>query len=303
MHVRVGLLRVAVCVALVLALAAPAAAQTIEDYLSSYTGANATGYLQPIVDAIGADLNSGLYHSAAIPKSGLSVKLELIAMSAMFKNSQARFTATSESGFSPTQDAQASTVVGPEAATIISGDHNAQYAFPGGFDLQSFSLAVPQIRVGFTTGTEVLVRAMAGEIGDTEIGDLSLYGGGARHNISQYFGEDFPVELAAGVFYQEFKQGDDLLTTTALTFGVQASKKMGVLESYVGLQAESNKTDLKYVSNASGSPEETLVSFDSGTNFAGTLGIKLDAGIVFTFVEYHITSQMNNLAVGLGAGF
>ncbi len=303
MHVRVGLLRVTVCVALVLALAAPVAAQTIEDYLSSYTGANATGYLQPIVDAIGADLNSGLYHSAAIPKSGLSIKLELVAMSAMFKDSQSTFTATTESGFSPTQDAEASTVVGPEAATIVSGDHNAQYAFPGGFNLQSFSLAVPQIRVGFWSGTEVLVRAIAGEIGDTEIGDLSLYGGGVRHNISQYFGEGFPVELAAGVFYQEFKQGGDLLETTALSYGIQASKDVGILESYVGLMAESTKTDLKYESTASGTPEDTLVSFDSGTNFAGTLGIKLDAGIVFTFVEYHITSQMNSLAIGLGAGF
>jgi hypothetical protein len=303
MHVRVGLLRVTVCVVLVVALAAPAAAQTIEDYLSSYTGANATGYLQPLVDAIGADLNSGLYNSAAIPKKGVSVKLELIAMTALFKDEQSTFTATTESGFSPEQTVEASTVVGPEASTIISGDHDAQYAFPGGFNLQTFSLAVPQVRVGFTSGTEILVRFMAGEIGDTEIGDLKLYGGGARHNISQYFGEDFPVELAAGAFWQQFEQGGDLMQTTALSFGIQASKKVGVLESYVGLMAESTQLELKYTSNASGTPEDTEVSFDSGTNLAGTLGIKVDAGIVFAFGEYHLTTTLNNFAFGIGAGF
>ena len=52
MHVRVGLLRVTVCAVLVVALAAPAAAQTVEDQLASYGAGNATGYLQPLVDAI-----------------------------------------------------------------------------------------------------------------------------------------------------------------------------------------------------------------------------------------------------------
>ncbi|MEE9271610.1 MAG: hypothetical protein V3V49_15280 [Candidatus Krumholzibacteria bacterium] len=49
---------------LVLVLACPAGAQ-IGNQLSAYTGPNAIGFLQPLVDAFGADLNSGLYHSAA----------------------------------------------------------------------------------------------------------------------------------------------------------------------------------------------------------------------------------------------
>ncbi|MCK4773363.1 MAG: hypothetical protein KAT30_01205, partial [Candidatus Krumholzibacteria bacterium] len=50
-----------IAVALVM-LAVPASAQ-IEDALSAYTGANAVGYMQPIADALGADLNDAFYYS------------------------------------------------------------------------------------------------------------------------------------------------------------------------------------------------------------------------------------------------
>nr|MCK4408798.1 hypothetical protein [Candidatus Eisenbacteria bacterium] len=57
------------CAVLVLLAAVPVSAQ-IGDQISAYSGANAEGYLEPLALAIGANLNSGLFHSAHIPLEG-----------------------------------------------------------------------------------------------------------------------------------------------------------------------------------------------------------------------------------------
>jgi hypothetical protein len=288
-------------------LAASTATADIEDQLSVYTGDNAIGYLQPLADAFGADLNAGLFSSAHIPVAGFNISLETKLVAVMFADEDGVFMATTESGFTPPTEAEVSTVVGPGEAVEVTGDGGSSYAFPGGFDLTSFVLPVPQLRVGSVMGTEALIRYIAISTENDELGDVSLYGFGLRHSISQYLGPGLPVDVAAGFFWQSFKlgenaAGEDLVSATAFTFGVQASRNLGIIEPYAGLSYDTFSMDVSYESESSGEPEMIDLAFDSESTLHLTLGLNLRLGIVTANGEYNIAGQ-NSFALGLGFGF
>jgi len=299
-----------VCVASILLTAGVAAAQ-IEGQLSAYTGDNAEGYLQPLADAIGTDLNGGLFHSAYIPEEdGLHIYLETRVIAVKFSDDDKTFSGVAESGFVPETagdlPATVPTVVGDGDAVVIDGESGTSFAFPGGFDLGSFTIAVPQLRIGAYKGTEALVRYFAIDTGDVEIGDLRLYGGGLRHNISQYMPAPFPVDLAAGFFWQKFELGDDLISANAFTIGVQASKRFPAgfiyIEPYGGVSYDMFSMDVNYDYESGDDVEEMALEFESTSTARLTMGLNFAAPVLNLNAEYSIASQ-NSFSFGLGFGF
>ena len=289
------------CVVLVLLASIPASAQ-IEDAMSAYTGANAEGYLEPLAQAIGADLNSALFHSAHIPEGGLHVSLEVGMMAVLFSDDDETFMATTEMGFSPETTVEAPTVVGPGGAIIVPGDGGTAFPFPGGFSLASLALAAPQLRIGSFRGTEAVIRYMVFNTGEVEIGDFDLQGYGLRHSISQYL-PGLPVDIAAGIMYQRFKLGDDLIDATAFSFGAQASMSFplvfAVVEPYAGLSMDTFQMDVEY-DDEDGDP--VSVEFDSRSTAHLTLGLHAQVTVVSLYGEYNIAEQ-SGFAVGMGFGF
>ena len=299
---------------LLICCAAPLAAQ-INNQLSAYTGANATGYLQPLATAFGADLNSGIFRTASIPKMGPKIRLEFQVMGVFFGDDDRTFRAVTERGFTPVTYADAPTVVGSEEALIVEGDGGTAFAFPGGLNLNSFALAAPQLRVGGVFGTEVILRYFAikvagsedSESSSSDLGKISFFGIGLKHSVSQYLSPGFPVDLSAGFFWQslaigENKQGDDLISSDALSIGVQASKKLGTFfEPYTGLSYDSHTMDVSYESEATGSTTTVDISFETETTLHLTLGFMLEFPVVKGFAEYNIASQ-SSFAFGLGFG-
>jgi hypothetical protein len=253
-----------------------------------------------------ADLNSALYHSAYIPESGLHISVETRVVGVIFADDQRTFRATSQGGFSPETTVDAPTVVGSGEAVIVLGDAGTEFAFPGGFDLNSFAIAVPQIRISSFKGTEALVRYIAINTGDVEIGNLALYGFGLRHSISQYFEPTFPVDLAAGFFWQKFTLGEDLIDSQALSFGVQASKRLPAgfvtLEPYASLSMDTFSMDVSYTSDASGTDEAVSFTYDADTSLHLTAGLSINASVVSLNGEYSFAGQ-NTFAFGFGFGF
>ena len=289
--------------AVLMAAGSPATAQ-IEDQLSAYTGVNAEGYLKPLVDAIGTDLNGGLFHTARIPVSGFHMSLEVPLIAVLFADDDATFEAVTEGGFSPEQTVDAPTIIGSGEAVIVTGDEATSFAFPGGFDLNSFALAVPQLRIGSYMGTEALIRYIAIDVGDVEIGNISLIGFGLRHNINQYFGEDFPVDLAGGFFWQSFKMGDSLLDAKAMSFGVQASKRYGTtaaIEPYMGVSLDSFGMDVSYESDSSSEPEQIDFSFETETSARLTVGLSMSYSVLNANAEYTVAGQ-NGFTFGVSFG-
>lgn len=298
--------RFLVSVGLVLALASGAvgpdeALAQIETNLSSYTGPNAEGYLEPLKDAVGSALNTGLYTSGHVPRAGLHVRLELRGMLVSFGDDDKTFDAVTEEYFPDQQSVQAPTVVGStEAVTVTDPGTGATFAFPGGFDMERIALAAPQLVVGGVMGTEAIVRYFAIETGDAEIGDISLFGIGARHSISQYL-TGLPVDLSAMIFWQSFKLGDDLIDANGLTFGVQGSKRFGLVEPYAGLSMDSFQMDVDYEFGTGNDTETLKVEFDRDTSPHLTLGAALHLGLVHLNGEFNAANQTGfTLGVGFG---
>jgi hypothetical protein len=302
------MLKTACCSILLLTFLLPVSSRAsgIEDLISAYTGANAHEYLRPLADAFGANLNSGLFHSASVPPSGIHLSLEVTAMAVIFKDKDRTFMGTPEGDFSPKNPVEVPTVIGSGRAVIVSGDHGTSFIFPGGFDLHSFGIIVPQLRIGTVAGTEALVRYLAFDTGDETLGRLSLFGFGLRHSISQYLGPAPPLDIAAGFFWQRFKlgendEGGDLLSTSALSIGLQASKDLVILRPYAGLSVDNFSMNVDYVSDASGEPERIDFEYISETATHLTFGLSLNLLFVSVNGEYSISNQ-NNFSVGIAIG-
>jgi hypothetical protein len=297
-----------VSTALAFALAAHPASAQLNDQLGAYTGANAEGYLEPLTSAFGAALNDAFFYSADIPRSGLRVSLEFPVMGVLFGDDDRTFNAVTEGGFSPQQTVEAPTIVGSGDATKVTGAGGTVYAFPGGFDLNSFGLVVPQLRVGGVMGTEAVVRWVAFDPDtDAELGDVSLYGFGLRHSISQYL-TAFPLELAAGFMWQSFSvgendSGDDLISSDAFSFGVQASKPVPAgfftLEPFAGLSLDTFSMSVQYESDVT---DDTIdLDFDTDTTVHLTIGAGLSLPVAHVHGAWNFASQSSfNFGIALG---
>jgi hypothetical protein len=304
-----GFKRVLLLATFVACVASPLSAQ-IQDQLSAYTGRNGESYLAPLADAFGADLNAGIFRSASIPKTGFALKLEIQVMSVLFKDEDRTFKAAPERGFTPLPGEttfDAPTVVGSEQAVIVEGASGTSYAFPGGFNLNSFALAVPQLRIG-VYGTEAIVRYFAIKAGDTELGDIGLFGIGARHSISQLLPGKIPLDISGGFFWQQFrlgknKQGGDLIKSNTLSIGVQASKRfLRVFVPYAGLTYDTAHIDVHYQSDVTGEGVNVDIDHGSPSTMHFTIGFLLDLPVLNLYGEYGVANQ-NTFAFGFGLGF
>jgi hypothetical protein len=292
---------------LVMPAAVAADEGAIQNQISVYTGPNAEGYVQPLANAFGAALNSAFGYSAYIPKTSFHIGLELPVMGVFFEDEDKVFMATTEAGFQPSQTVEAPTVVGSGEATVITGTGGATFAFPGGLDLNSFGLVVPQIRVSSLAGTEAVVRWVAFDQGDADIGSVDLFGIGGRHSISQYMGETPPLDLAVGLLWQSFDLGDNdfgnsFASSSALSIQAQGSKRMPVgfatFEPYGVVAYESVDVDLEYA-DVDGNPTNVSLEGENTMRFTIGAGLNFVAGHVWADYSF---ANTNNFSFGLALG-
>jgi uncharacterized protein DUF6588 len=297
-----GALTSAVALSVLLSTTTRAEDGAVQNQISVYTGDNAVGYLQPLANAFAAALNSSFGYTAYIPKSSFHISLEAPVMGLFFEDADRTFEATTESGFQPTTTTAVPTVVGPGEAVIISGNGGATFAFPGGLDLNSFGLVVPQFRVSALLGTEAVIRWIAFESGDADVGKIDLFGIGGRHSLSQYMGETPPVDLAVGVLWQTFDVGDNFVSTDALAIQLQASKRAPIgfmiLEPYTIFGWEKLDADVSY-DGPNGVPENISLEGSNDVRFTLGAGLNFVAGQVWA--DYSFAS-VNNFSFGLALG-
>lgn len=280
----------------------------VQNQISVYSGANAQGYLQPLANAFGAALNSSYGYSAYIPKTSFHISLEAPVMGIFFEDADRTFSATTESGFLPeTTVDDAPTVVGPGESVTVPGQGGTQFSYPGGLDLNSFGLVVPQLRVGAIAGTEAVLRWAAYENGDSDLGKIDLFGIGGRHSLSQYMGETPMLDLAVGIMYQTFNvgendQGGDFTSTSAFSAQVQASKRapLGFMtfEPYAAIAYETLDVDVAY-DDGNGNPVEVSLEGENDIRFTIGAGLNFVAGHLFADYSF---ANTNNFSFGLALG-
>ncbi|PIU44813.1 MAG: hypothetical protein COS95_07015 [Ignavibacteriales bacterium CG07_land_8_20_14_0_80_59_12] len=232
--------RFMICATILALLCVPMYAQTVSDQVTNISDKN-KGYLQPLVDAFGADLNSGLYHTARV-HDFLGIDVGVRVMFALIPSDKLTFMGYPPSG-SPVQTA---TVFGGVGTAIQAGN---PFQFPDGVDQRTLSIAVPQASVGLIMGTEALVRYVPPVRFNANVGEVSFYGIGLKHSLSQYF-PVLPLDVALHGSYQHLllknKQGGSLVTADAYVYGLIASKKFEFFTLYGGVGAESSKMTLDY---------------------------------------------------------
>lgn len=298
MKFRIGSMAGAV---IFLLIAPPLALAQIRTSLEHYTGRNAKGYLEPLKEAFGAALQAGMYRSAAIPRTRLKVDLDITAGFVKFSDSDRTFTAKAEAGFlGPTDTATAPTVVGGTTAVVLEGTGGAQFIFPGGLDMDSFGLPVPQLTVGGIMGTQAVLRWIAFDTGDKDVGKIKLIGFGLRHSLSQYIPAS-PVDVAAGVTWQSFEAGDKLVDSSALSIGAQASRRFSAIEPYAGVAVDRFEMSVDYDYESDGETIPLRVDFGRETNLHLSCGLGVNIGLLHLYAEVGRASR-TVLSTGFSLG-
>jgi len=287
----------ALCALASLAMASPASAQ-LEDNLGALTGDNAAGYLDPLVSGLSGTMNAAIFHTGRVPKQGFGFKIGARLMGVSFDDGDRTYTPTDPVGFTGTGPVQAPTVIGDTKSVSQPGVGGTTLYHPGGFDIEQFAFAAPQLTIGSIAGTQATIRWISIDLGDSDLGKFELFGIGAQHSISQYF-EGVPVDLAVGIFYQNFKIDDTLVDAKTWHYNVTGSKDFGILQPYAGIGFDSIDMKSEYTESTTGSKIE--VDFDPETNFHLTLGSEASFAIVKLYGEVNFAAQ-TGLAVGLSFG-
>lgn len=284
-------------VALVALFGGSARAQ-LESNLGALADENARGYLQPLVTALSSTLNSSVFQTGYVPKSGFTFQIQANVMGVSFDDDDRLYTPTDPPGFESEEEVQAPTVIGDTEAVVQEGQAGTQLYHPGGFDMENFTIGSPQLMIGGVLGSAILVRWISIDLGDADLGELELFGIGAQHSITQYMLEP-PVDVAAGVMYQKFDVGDGLIDATTLQFNVTGSKRFGVVEPYIGVGYDTFDMSGEYTSDQS--DEEVEVDFEREGNIHLTVGGRLNLKYLILHGEFNAAAE-SGVAVGLSLG-
>ncbi len=273
--------------AFLLVLGRPAGAQDLSATLGRVGTEYATSYAEPLTDAVGANLNTGLFHTARIGDGrwGLDLYVGLKAFGAMVPESRKAFSLTlADSADLPISIGSetvtvrvpgtvtltdAPTIFGdttaPQGSMIVDHDTTISYlgiVLPAAFDtsvayetigglvdLPVFPSAVPQIGIGSLLGTDVVIRWLP-QIDAADYGGIELFGLAVRHSVSQYI-PLLPFDVAVQLAWQRVTADDGDESNVHLTTfatNVQLSKHFGALTLYGGLQSERSVVDIQYAS-------------------------------------------------------
>lgn len=270
----------------------------ITDRFSLMNEVSAERYSRPLATALGTGLNSGTYYTASVP-SLFGFTFSIKGMFIFIPESDKTFDPHLPDGY---EEGSSATVFGDKGNSYAGYD--GFIALPPGINQSSVPLAYPQ--VGFAAlGTEVIIRYLPNiELGEDK--DLSFWGFGVKHSISQYI-PLFPIDLAAQIFYNKFSI-TDIVEHKNIAFNVHASKSFGVLIIYGGLQFENSSMDLEYsIDDDPDNPDPLLreakdvkVAIDGDNKFRVTVGTALKLAVFALNLDVNIGSQ---LAVTTGLNF
>lgn len=291
-----------VVTAILLACSTVGRSQSLEERLKQFGQDFGKGYCSPFVDAFGASLNSGWYHSANTD-DGLDLFIGAQVMLMPVPDESKVFSIASP--YNGTVQS-IPTIFGEKTSVPISGTPSGTTPdkYPEGVDVKWTPMVVPHLSIGNIYGTRIMLRWIP-EVNIADYGKFSFFGMGVQHGLNRYI-PALPLDVSAMIAFQNLNVGD-LITSKALTFGAQASKTLSILTVYGGLAYESSSMTFSYTADIpdinTGTTIPTKVDFDlSGTNTVrATIGLSLSLAILKISADYSLASQpVASLGVGLG---
>lgn len=241
--------------------------------LAKVAGQNAVSYVSPLLSGLGADLNSGLYHSADLHDIlGFDVGVKLTAFTPKDEDKAFDFVlpdqisyggVTLQAGTDYDKLITGSpTALGEKSGREVKVKSTSSYVplrgqtiftTPQGFNLKAVPLIVPQAAVGLPLGFEVIGRFIPtttvppSSYGEP-VGKVSFVGFGLRHSIDQYI-PLCPVDIAVHFMTQKLTISDNddnkILSGSGIAYGAEVSKSLAVLTLYGGFQMEKSSWNIE----------------------------------------------------------
>jgi hypothetical protein len=312
-------------------------AQQFAREISQFVGGNARPFLQPVVDAVHANIHAGLFVPAAA--DGLHIGVEVVAMGIVIPDDRKTFTPQpynktvefTRNGVTYLGDldiapSELPTAAGLKKKYTFTGrlkrirpkglpyvpnpiydsiQQDASVSVGGYQDLSTIIFGTPQLTIGSLYGTEVMVRFLPA-IRVEDIGEVNSFGIGIRHLISRYV--ESPVDVAGSIMYQTFtlhasdegyNAGLDLSSVSAQLF---ASKNLPlgivVLTPYAGAGWESGSVDVRYDFADPYIGKQNL-TFTSGSRLRFVSGVRAKVWKLVAGVEYNV-ALLNGFAATVG---
>ena len=280
----------------VLLAAAPLTAQTdLENVIKQYDQATIDGYMQPLADALGAGMNAGFYHTAAIPPAGFNLTFKIIGTGSSVSDDMKSYTQALPASFAQ-GSMEAPTIFGGQGEEVVDALGTRYRPSDGIFNATLFPTAIPQLTVGSLYGTEAVLRyAPIPAIGEA-LPSATLFSIGARHSISQYLME-FPLDLAVGGYYSSYTAGD-IISLTGFSLGANASTEWSGLTIYGGLAWETSTMTLEYTDTGDNAVN---IDLDGENSFRFTGGLSVRIAFLILSADANFGS-VTNYSAGLGFG-
>ncbi len=271
----------------------------VEDRFSFLNENEVKAYAKPLATTLGEAMNTGTYTSASISRF-FGFSLSIRGMLLIVPEDQKTFTPDLPQGYSSGPTA---TIFGNKGGAYAGP--NGYIVYPPGINESNIPVVFPQVTAS-TMGTELMLRYLPSvDIGETS---LSFFGVGLSHSISQYI-PLMPVDVAVQLLYSNFKT-KDIFSISNFAVNVHASKSLGVITPYLGLQYETSSLDLSYTIKGDPNSGDPLlqqdrnidVSVKGDNNFRVTVGTTLKLALLALNVDYSISSQ-SALSTGLSFEF
>ena len=303
--------------------------------LSKVAGENATNYVSPLLSGLGADLNSGIYHSADLHDVlGFDVGVKLSAVIPSAGDKSFDFVLpdhityqgiTLNAGIDYDKVVPGSpTALGETSGRPVRLKSTSPYyqllggqtifTTPQGFNLKAVPLLVPQASVGLPLGFEVIgrfiptIKVPPSSFGDP-VGKLNFFGFGIRHDIDQYI-PLCPVDIAVHFMTQKLTLSDNndnkILSGSGTAYGVEVSRNFALMTLYGGFQLEKSKWDIE--SYAYSDPSTGTEVQLPGFSVEGKNKSRFHAGVRFILLILNIHADYSFAAqpvitAGVGISF
>lgn len=260
---------------LVLAVTSLSFSQDLENRMNKYSKDFGNGYVQPLVEALGLNMNNG-WVSVKSMKDLFSIDIGISAVFVPVPSSDKTFLIASP--YNPTVFQTVPTAVGDPTSIEMSGVTSGAdpRTYPKGFDLGIIPVVMPQASVGNILNTRLTIRALP-KIKISDFGYLSLIGFGIQHNISADMVIPMPLDFGIMGSFENLKLGD-IATADAYTISASVSKRVWKINFYSLIGYDYTKFKFSYNSTyydfGTNTKKTTPVTFEN----EGANGFKLGVG-------------------------
>lgn len=296
----------------------------------------ARGYVQPLTDAFGADMNSGFFRTAntddgllpflpfdlyigvnvsGVPTSELDDTFVPPAQETLSDGTVITFNgdrAPTVFGSTETPDDATLTVRDPDDGTEDT------YAVPPGLiDAPVAPLVMPQVRIGSIWGTDAQVRYFPKSTlsaGGGSYGTVGLFGAAVRHSLDQWV-PALPFHLAVQGAYTQFTlendvevnsrvESQEVVSAAGWAVNLHASRDLPVvpLTLYGGVQYERFEMDYSYTFDPPGTAAPVGIALNqTGANTTRALaGASLTLAFIRINADYALGDATNVLTTAIG---